>query len=222
MQKPVQSDIYVARDVQLVIDLFAPVFEHDWWDEVIIDHLDSMADLTLRAYNNNVVSALVLLKNHFPFNGYQNFEKELTINDTREIVAKDYGFASWKDAKTRGNRKPDTLFELSVDCLIHGQTEDLIDVLQSNRTLLSARSAYGHQSNLLGYVGANGVEIRRQITPLNIVAITEALLKLGADPSETIPVYGKECSVKELIETSAHPHEAGVAGDLLGLLSRFD
>lgn len=220
MPSPIQSDLYICEDVQLVIDLFSPIFEEDWWDEPISENLNSMSERLLWSYNKNDVSALVLIKNHAPIADYQNFSKKLTIDDTRDIVSKDHGYGSWKDVLELKNKKPDTIFELAVDCLIHGQKEDLVEVIKSNRSLLSARSTYGHNCTLLGYIAANGVELRRQITPLNLVSITEALLKLGADPKETIPVYDKNCSVSELVETSAHPRQAGLAKDLLALLAR--
>ena len=78
-----------------------------------------------------------------------------------------------------------------------------------------------HRATLLHYVGSNGVEIRRQKVPANLVAITELLLETGSDVNATARVYGGEMTTYSLVATSGHPVRAGLAEELLATLRRY-
>jgi len=82
-------------------------------------------------------------------------------------------------------------------------------------------SNFGHRAKLIHYIAANGVETYRQITPFNLVAITELLLDQGCDPYADHNIYGGNGNIIDLIATSAHPNEAGVAKDLMTLIRGY-
>src|SRR2546423_7489431 len=104
---------------------------------------------------------------------------ELTIDDARLVVARDYGFDDWaalsrytddirKNAATRR-------FELAVEAVIDGKLEELRRLLDEQPELVRQRSARGHHATLLHYIAANGVEGDRQRTPQNAVEIRSLL-----------------------------------------------
>ena len=64
------------------------------------------------------------------------------------------------------------------------------------------------------YTAANGVEIRRQVVPDNAAGVAAALLDAGVDRSAKLHAYGGDFDVLEMLETSAHPHNAGVAPEV--------
>lgn len=76
------------------------------------------------------------------------------------------------------------------------------------------RSAYGHSATLLHYTAANGVEIRRQVVPANAAEVVVALLEAGADRSAKLHAYGGDFDVLAMLETKAHPRDAGVAAQV--------
>jgi len=80
------------------------------------------------------------------------------------------------------------------------------------------RSTRDHNSTLLHYVSANGVESYRQKTPRNILAIARALLDAGAEVDAEADVYGRGSTTLALAVTSSHPREAGLQIPLADLL----
>ncbi len=139
------------------------------------------------------------------------------------FVARCHGFASWP--KFSGHLRsleredsPDSQFERAVDAIVHGNIDDLRDLLQANPGLICARSVRDHHSTLLHYVSANGVEGYRQKTPRNIVAIARLLLDAGADVDAESGAYGGGSTTLGLTATSCHPQAAGLQIELLELL----
>jgi len=113
---------------------------------------------------------------------------------------------------------PETAFEEAVDALVAGNLPLLKQMLDADPGLIHARSCYGHRATLLHYLGANGVEIHRQKTPLNAVAIARLLIERGADVDAEAQMYRGGQTTLGLVETSAHPAAAGVAESLAALL----
>ena len=141
-----------------------------------------------------------------------------TLDDARETIAREYGFADWADVEVRGNEPPDRAFEAAVDAILAGRIDDLRELLKRRPELVRERSAYGHQATLLHYVGSNGVETYRQVVPANLVEVTRVLLEAGADVNAEANFYGSGCAVLGLLITSAHPVEAGVMDAMVDLL----
>jgi len=146
-----------------------------------------------------------------------------TLTKAQFQIAREHGFASWpKFAKhieglTRA-RSPISRFEKAVDAIVAGDAATLARLLREDPRLVRARSTREHDSTLLHYVSANGVEDFRQKTPRNIVAITRMLLDAGADVNAESTAYGGRSTAINLAATSIHPAIAGVQIELLQLL----
>jgi hypothetical protein len=134
----------------------------------------------------------------------------LSRGHARLIVARDHGFTTWSSVEG----ECDPTFELAVEAVVHGRINDLRALLAEHPDLSVRRSAYGHRATLLHYTAANGVEIRRQVVPANAAEVVAALLDAGADRSATLHAYGGDFDVLEMLKTSAHPHDAGVAPEV--------
>src|SRR5262249_12575467 len=146
-----------------------------------------------------------------------------TLTKAQFQVAREHGFASWPkfarhvEALTRA-RSPISRYEKAVDAIVAGDAATLARLLREDPRLVHARSTREHQSTLLHYVSANGVEDFRQKTPKNIVAITRMLLDAGADVNAESTAYGGHSTAINLAGTSVHPAFAGVQIELLQLL----
>jgi len=141
-----------------------------------------------------------------------------TLDDARQTIAKEFGFADWSDVEARGTIPPDADFELAVDTLLSGNVEMLRGLLANNPSLIHRRSSFGHRSTLLHYVGSNGVETYRQKVPLNLAEITRLLVDAGADVNATANMYGGGSTALGLLVTSDHPAKAGVTGEVSKVL----
>jgi len=141
-----------------------------------------------------------------------------TLDDARETIAREYGFADWSDVEARGAHPPDLDFEVAVDTLLRGDVEKLRGLLKGDPSLVHQRSSFGHRSTLLHYVGSNGVETYRQRVPLNLGEITRLLVEAGADVNAKANMYGGGSTTLGLLVTSDHPAKAGVTGEVRKVL----
>ena len=145
------------------------------------------------------------------------------LADAQFFVAREHGFASWPTfaAHVETVTRPESAvssFEAAVDAIIAGDAATLRQLLRAYPGLVRARSTRDHQSTLLHYVSANGVEDFRQQTPPNIVELTRILLQAGADVNATSGAYGGGSTTLGLAATSLHPEHAGVQIALLETL----
>jgi ankyrin repeat protein len=149
--------------------------------------------------------------------------ERFSLADAQWVIAREYGFESWpKFIKhiqeiARAN-SPVFKFELAADAIITGDLPALNRLLRENPELVRARSTRSHGAPLIHYVAANGVENFRQKTPKNIVEITRALLRAGAEVDATTQEYGSASTALGLTATSYHPAAAGVQLELLQVL----
>jgi len=140
-----------------------------------------------------------------------------SLADAQFVIARVHGFASWpKFAKQID--EPVSDFELAAEAIVEGDAATLKRLLRKNPELIRARSTREHQSTLLHYVSANGVEGYRQKTPKNAAQIAEILLNAGAEVDAEADVYGGGATALGLIATSVHPEAAGVQNALLQIL----
>src|SRR4051812_34041067 len=140
-----------------------------------------------------------------------------TLDDARQTIAREYGFADWSDVEARGAAPPDPAFELAVGPLLGGDVGTLRRLLAEDPSLVRRRSSDGHRATLLHYVGSNGVETYRQRVPMNLAEITRLLVEAGADVNATADMYGGSTTLGLLV-TSDHPTKAGVTGDVVKVL----
>lgn len=109
-------------------------------------------------------------------------------------------------------------FERTVDSLVSGDLQTVVETIDARPDLVHERSQREHRATLLHYVGANGVENERQRTPANIVEIARLLLDRGAEVDAEANLYGGGATTLGLVATSAHPRAAGVQNELIDLL----
>jgi hypothetical protein len=143
---------------------------------------------------------------------------DFTLDDARQTIAREYGFADWSNVEARGVGPPDSDFEFAVDTLLRGDVQTLRGLLTDDPSLIHRRSSFGHRSTLLHYVGSNGVETYRQRVPLNLAEITRLLIEAGADVNATANMYGGGSTALGLLVTSDHPAKASVTGDVRKVL----
>ncbi len=141
------------------------------------------------------------------------FDHSLTEDESRHSMAREYGFAGWE--QVQGN--VDQRFESAVDALMHGELDVLKTMIDADTTLVTQKSAYGHQATLLHYLGANGVETQRQVSPYNAEALCRLLVSAGADVNSIAGIYGGSTAL-QLLESSAHPRDAGVVEAVAAVL----
>ena len=151
------------------------------------------------------------------------FASELSDQNSRDSVARYFGFRSWDAIGEAGSRMLDSEFELAVEAVIHGDLPDMRERLLANPRLVEKRSNWGHRSTLLHYVAANGVEIHRQVVPPNAVDMARVLLEAGAEPDALAETYGGGVNQTPLclLITSGHPHEVGLVEALIEVLADF-
>jgi hypothetical protein len=164
--------------------------------------------------------------NHPRFRGlhdHQIAQQRFVLADAQLVIARLQHIESWPKLleyiESLRAREPNIVrFEQAVDAIVLGDIEALRALLQETPSLVHERSTRAHQSTLLHYISANGVEDVRQVTPPNIVDITRLLLDAGADVNATSGAYGGGSSTLMLTATSAHPRLAGVQIALMDLL----
>jgi 3-dehydroquinate dehydratase len=143
--------------------------------------------------------------------------------DAQSIIVSNHHFESWArfdeyNAALGRKDSPIAKFEAAVDAIITGDVAALERLLREHPDLIQARSTRKHHATLLHYVGANGVESFRQMTPKNAVTVLKVLLKAGAEVDAVADMYGGGCTTMDLVETSIHPLLAGVQDVLVETL----
>jgi Ankyrin repeats (3 copies) len=116
-------------------------------------------------------------------------------------------------------------FESAVEAIIHGDTAVLQRLLRDGLHLIHSRSTRitpfdppMHRATLLHYIGANGVEGYREMTPSNAVEVATMLLEAGADPNALADMYGGEHATMPMLVSSSHPAQAGLQVPLIDTL----
>src|SRR5262245_24526482 len=142
--------------------------------------------------------------------------------DARTIIAREQRFENWDEyeafLRARGDESSQVArFETAVEAVITGDVTLLAQLLEADPTLIHTRSLRTHHSQLLHYIGANGIEGFRQKTPNNAVAVLELLLDSGAEINAEAGMYGGTTTLG-LVATSIHPQLAGVQDALIATL----
>jgi hypothetical protein len=216
------GNVYVDEDVQSVIDLHADLFTADFRELPICEQLDRQARRICEAHQNgNHAAAIHVTCWHPDLVGHSAadiMKRELTLRDTRETIAREYGFKDWRDAETLGKHPPDAIFESAVDAVLAGNIKALEALLSEHPQLTQKHSDYGHAATLLHYCGSNGVETWRQVVPGNLPDIVRLLISNGADVNAAAGMYGGGCAPLALVITSKFPAEAGVVDDVVQIM----
>jgi ankyrin repeat protein len=156
----------------------------------------------------------------------QTATEPCTLADAQLFIARLHDFESWPkfaahvEALTRVN-SPNAVFEAAADAVVTGNERTLQSLLESDSSLVRARSARDHRATLLHYIAANGHEGYRQITPPNAVTVARMLLEAGAEPDAHAHMYGGDATTMDMLVSSVHPANAGVQVALVDLLVDF-
>jgi len=215
------SSVYIAPIVQAIRDLHAETLNQK--ELSIREQLSRFARTLFEAYHRKLPAAATEINNHHPaylgWEAAQLWAAKLGKEDMQWAIAREYGFQSWSEVEKLGDKKADPAFESAVDALLAGDQASITHLLETHPHLSTARSSYGHKAGLIHYIGSNGVEIHRQVVPLNLPLMAQTLLSHGVDRHMQAQFYGNMMEVKPLIETSAHPWDAGIGAELLQVLS---
>lgn len=214
--------VYVSDQVREVERLHHDLLTDAMGQLPIRDQLDRQAHRIVEAHNAGDRAVVPHITCWHPTSVCHSADDimggEFTLDDARQTIAREYGFADWSDMEARGARPPDLDFELAVDTLLRNDGEKLRGLLTDDPSLIHRRSSFGHRSTLLHYVGSNGVETHRQRVPLNLAEITPLLVNAGADVNATANMYGGGSTALGLLVTSDHPAKAGVTDDVRKVL----
>jgi hypothetical protein len=140
---------------------------------------------------------------------------ELTEEDCKFTVAREYGYRRWSEVLHQ-NLKYNADFEHTITAMLNGKFNEVKEHIAKNPSLINQKSLYGHKATLLHYAVSNGFEIWRQIVPQNLPEIVVYLIENGANTRAKMKVYGGEYMASELLQSSAHPKEAGIMKELIG------
>lgn len=209
---------YVAPEVQAVLDLHPYLTEAAFQALPIRDQIARQAETLHAAYVAKDPRVRMEVMSWWPKAQGRPVEQVLasdfTDADAALTLAREYGFADWDAVRALGEMTLDPGFETALDHIIAGDLAALRSDLRNSPQLATARTPLGHQSTLLHYLGANGVETHRQQTPLNAVALAELLIAHGASKTAEAFMYGGGHTPHALASTSAHPYRAGIADAL--------
>ena len=217
-----KQPVYVSDQVREIERLHRDLFTDSFRQLAVRDQLDRQAHRIVEAHNAGdraVVPHITCWHQKLVCRSADDImNSTFTLDDARQTIAREYGFADWSDVEARGTSPPDPAFEFAVDTLLNGDAKKLRSLLASDASLVHWRSSFGHRSALLHYVGSNGVETYRQKVPLNLAEITRLLVDAGADVNAAADMYGGGSTALGLLVTSDHPAKAGVTGDVLKVL----
>jgi len=212
------TEVYIpdiVRQVRAWLSEVLPIVK----DTSLRSYLSKIGEVIHQAVTHDDQRIRPVINNYHPqFLGASWSEilaKSLTLDEALDASAYYFGFAGYEEV-------PDLIidrgFEEAIDLMLTGDMPSFIEVIENDKSLLNKRSQFGHQATLWHYLGSNGVEIHRQVVPINIVEIIQLFLDWDIDPSVTMEVYGGQHTMKQLLVTSAHPREAGVLEKCIDIL----
>lgn len=214
--------IYESKEVADVKRLHADILHHTYLYSTVMEQLVLLSENLYKAHKHKRPEVRVEFSNGHPHLLGKSTEEvwafPAKLEDAQIAIARTYGYQDWNQVLDTGDVPFDPDFERAVDFLLSGQKEALKGLLQSHPHLIHQSSVYGHKGQLIHYVGSNGVEIWRQVVPENLVELVEMLCSMGANPNATHNIYGGQGNLVGLIETSAHPWDAGIGKELLEVL----
>lgn len=214
------TTVYINPQIQALRALYQQIHEAAT-DNSLFAILERQANGIVRAHRAGNDAVCFHLGSWCPdFQGLtaaRMMARELSLEQARLTVAREYGFGHWSSIAKLTDRHLDCAFEQAVDKLLAGDIAYLSQALARDPSLARQRSGYGHGATLLHYLGANGVESHRQVTPMNAVELGRCLLQAGANVNASANIYGG-CNTLALVNSSAHPADAGLTGAIAALL----
>lgn len=216
--------IFICDEVSKVRELYHDIISWPYQHTSTFAFINAVAISHYRQYAVGYPPSITELKSWHPDcigKPYSHIMGlELSQEDIQYAQARQFGYKDWEDLILKDS--PINFdFERAVDAIIEGDESMLRQLLSDHPDLAQATSSYGHRAKLIHYIAANGVETHRQMTPYNLPIITQLLLDHGCDPYADHNIYSGNGTVIDLIATSAHPNEAGVANDVMTLIRTY-
>ncbi|MEL6253928.1 MAG: hypothetical protein AAFR87_18105 [Bacteroidota bacterium] len=215
--------IYKHPDVQQVQDFYGDLLLNFYESYSVGEHLKLLADRLWEGMQNREEVVAIELSNYHPEYLGQKWNqlssKQLDKVDAFRCIASQYGFGEWKNVEALDEQDYDPNFEKLVDLVLNGNLSKVKSLLELQPKLINQQSSYGHGASILHYCASNGLELWRQQVPGNLVAISNLLIENGADKQANMKVYGGEFTPLPLLETSAHPLEAGIMEEMKVILT---
>lgn len=216
------TQIYVGSAIVALRELHKDLLARPNYAFTIHDSLATQADALLGGHSAGNRAVTFHLGSWCPgFIGTQPDEMmamTLTLEQARLTIAKEHGYPDWATVEALHDTEFDENFEQSIDAVVEGNLAELKARLTASPDLAKQRSQYGHRASLLHYVGANGVESYRQMVPLNAPDVAQLLIDAGADVNAEANMYGGGATTLGLVESSAHPHNAGIGAAIVQVL----
>ena len=188
----------------------------------IRERLTELSNALWRAFEDNNPVVLNEINNYHPNFIGQSWNEirsgNFSYSDAPLTIAHQYGYSDWEDVP---DDPVDIPFETAVDLLLAGELESLREAIQEDPALVIRQSCYGHEASLLHYVGNNGVELYRQVLPSNLPQILRLLIESGADPNQTMKVYGGAFKMIDLFKTSIHPIDSGMRESVISVYNQL-
>ena len=217
------TDVYIDTTVKALQQLHQATLRTDKRTIRIAEFLDLQAKSIIEAHKNgNEAVCFHLCCWCKPLIGKSKEEVmngELTVAMAQQTMASEHGYKDWATVQQQGDEVFDLTFENCIDTMLTGDLDKFTSALTTTPALAQQQSQYGHRATLLHYLGANGVESYRQVTPLNAVKIAECLIEAGANVNATANIYGGSKPLG-LLTTSAHPANAGVTANVAAVLEK--
>lgn len=213
--------MYIAPAIAAVRAMYRELFTAEFWRLNIGDQIEQQARVLQTAHAGGNPAVHFQIGSWLPGAARKTTDAILrepfTLEQARTTVAREYGYRDGCDALERGTHPPAAAFGTAVNALLAGDIDNLRAMLTATPRLATQSSDFGHRATLLHYLGANGVETWRQVTPLNAVALAQLLLECGAAVNAVALIYGGSTALG-LTTTSSHPAAAGVADRLAATL----
>lgn len=214
------TQVFIHKTIEEIQQFYGELLQ-DYWKWSVSEHLELLAKRLEQGYQEKRPHVAQEINNYHPdWLGKDHeviFRANLTLADMQQTIASEYGFRNWQEVSAL-SVSYDPNFESALNFLLAGNISELHQLLTKFPDLVNERSHYGHRATLLHYAGSNGVEFWRQQVPMNLREVTEVLLKAGADKEAKMNVYGGEFNTLQLLGTSAHPFQAGVAEEAMEVL----
>lgn len=216
------AKVHISPEIQDVIDLHPYLDDATFRSLPIAEQFETQARTLANAHAKGDRRVLMQIASWWPEAAGAEadtlMEKPFTMSDAQLTIAREHGFDDATKVAKLGDRRLQPEFGAALDALLRGEAGVLAEMLAANPGLAFARSSFGHGATLLHYLGANGVETHRQVTPMNAVDLAQLLIEMGADKAACVDMYGGGQTAYDLALTSKHPQMAGIADDLCRIL----
>jgi hypothetical protein len=133
----VAQSVYVSEVVREVERLHRDLFTDSFRQHPIREQLDRQAHRILEGHKTGDRAVVPHITCWHPtlvcHTADDIMNSSFSLDDARQTIAREYGFADWSDVEARGTNPPDPAFELAVNTLLNGDVDDLVALCRLER-----------------------------------------------------------------------------------------